>query len=46
MSASISGHGAAVRGRGYVLTFSTTPDRAAADAPVVDRIARSIVLAP
>ena len=33
-------------GRGYVLTFSTTPDRAATDAPVFDKIASSIVLAP
>ena len=33
-------------GRGYVLTFSTTPDRAATDAPVFDTIASSIVLAP
>jgi hypothetical protein len=33
-------------GRGYVMTFSTTPDRAATDAPVFDTIARSIVLAP
>jgi hypothetical protein len=33
-------------GRGYVLTFSTTPDRAATDAPVFGKIASSIVLAP
>jgi hypothetical protein len=33
-------------GRGYVLTFSTTPDRAATDAPVFARIASSIALAP
>jgi hypothetical protein len=33
-------------GRGYVLTFSTTPARATVDAPVFDEIARSIVLAP
>jgi len=33
-------------GRGYVLTFSTTPDRAATDAPVFAGIASSIALAP
>jgi hypothetical protein len=33
-------------GRGYVLTFSTSPDRAATDAPVFDKIASSIALAP
>lgn len=33
-------------GRGYVLTFATTPARAAVDAPVFDAIAHSIVLAP
>jgi hypothetical protein len=33
-------------GRGYVLTFSTTPDRAATDASVFGKIASSIVLAP
>ena len=33
-------------GRGYVLTFSTTPARATVDALVFDEIGRSIVLAP
>ena len=35
-----------VPGRGYVLTFSTTPARAATDAPAFAEIASSIVLAP
>jgi hypothetical protein len=35
-----------VPGRGYVLTFGTTPARAATDAPVFAGIASSIVLAP
>jgi len=35
-----------VPGRGYVLTFGTTPARAATDAPVFAEIARSIALAP
>jgi hypothetical protein len=36
----------AAPGRGYVLTFSTTPARAATDAPAFGKIASSIVLAP
>jgi hypothetical protein len=35
-----------VPGRGYVLTFGTTPARAATDAPVFSKIAASITLAP
>jgi len=35
-----------VPGRGYVLTFATTPSRAPADGPVFAEIARSIVLTP
>jgi hypothetical protein len=35
-----------VPGRGYVLTFATTPSRAASDGPVFLQIARSIVLTP
>ena len=35
-----------VPGRGYVLTFGTTPTRAATDAPVFSKIAASITLAP
>ena len=35
-----------VPGRGYVLTFTTTPSRAPADGPVFAEIARSIVLTP
>ena len=35
-----------VPGRGYVLTFGTTPARTATDAPVFAKIATSIALAP
>ena len=35
-----------VPGRGYVLTFTTTPSRVLADGPVFAEIARSIVLTP
>ena len=35
-----------VPGRGYVLTFTTTPSRAPVDGPVFAEIARSIVLTP
>ena len=33
-------------GRGYVLTFSTTPARAGSDAPTFESIAESIALMP
>ena len=33
-------------GRGYVLTFSTTPTRAGGDAPTFESIAESIALMP